>query len=416
MAGEQRLFQHRADLLRGVVNLGQIGRLHRRCVEPPVARQSGGQHPVHCRSISVGLLRLRHRIAEELAVHRVSDARCRVVRLFEMHAGVRSESVNSPIDEDVRRRDVVDFLIERIGPVHDRMRRVQVGAEHRLWPRRFEIAPSLSLAFLYDLAADRHVLEPVVIGSRGGVVGELPAALLVPRLLVPIGKSAGRSTGGSLAPTQARLVERPDADDVRREPSQSLRRVKAQQPHRIVHLRRGPALHRAEWFVSHIASPIHVDDRRQVRSDRILEDFHAGRLHAARRKIRSRLLLIEPPITEGIAEEEICSSRLQLVEVRRLRHEHRRVNHAAADRQLADLFVIELHGIHIRCERAEGQLDRRRPCLAVYLERQRRDARARRHKLDLGLRIRRQSGHGDLNRLVRVKRLPLLRKQQLRSR
>ena len=101
VAGEQRLLQYGSDLLCGVVDFGEIGRLHDTGVEPPIAGQSGGEHAVQAGSIGVGLLRRRDRIAEELPVHRVSHARARVMRLFKLHAGVRSQPVDAPIDKDV---------------------------------------------------------------------------------------------------------------------------------------------------------------------------------------------------------------------------------------------------------------------------------------------------------------------------
>ena len=350
MAGQQRFLEHRADPLGGVVDLGEVRRLHRDCVQPPVAGESGGQHPVHRGAICVRLLRRRNRIAKELTIHRVSHARRRIVRFLQLHTGVSSQPVDAPIDEDMRRGDIVDLLIERVGAVHDGVRGVQVRAEGRLRPDHLDVSASLPLAVLHDFAADGHVLEPVVARSRRGIVGELPAALLVPRLLVPIRKAGCGTTGGRLAPTEARLIERADADDVGREPPQSLGRVKAQQPHRLVHVGRRPALHRAERFVSHIAGPIHVNDSRQVRRDGVLEHTHPDRLDSARCQARPRLLRIEPSITEGVAQQKIRAARLQLIEVRGLRHEHRRVADAAADDQLADVFAVELHGIHVGCQ------------------------------------------------------------------
>src|SRR5262249_42257664 len=160
--------------------------------------------------------RLSHGLAEQLAVHRVGDLAARVVGLLQIEAAERTEFAHAPVEEDVRRGDVVDLLVERGGAVHDRLRGAHVGAGDDSTPDGLDVHLRLGVDLLHDGAANGHVFDPVGGVTGGRALRVLPAAFGVPLGFVPVGEAAGHAAGGRLAPTQAGLVEGADGDDVGR--------------------------------------------------------------------------------------------------------------------------------------------------------------------------------------------------------
>src|SRR5205807_652402 len=143
--------------------------------------------------------------------------------------------------------------------------------------------------------------------AGGGVVGVVPAARLVPALLVPAGEAAGHAAGRRPAPAQARLVEGADAVDVAGVAAQPLGGVEAEQPGRLDHPLVGPALLRAERLVGDVAGPVHVDHGGHAVRDGPVEVIHPGGAPAAHVAQRPALGG-EQAEGESVAEVEVAAA------------------------------------------------------------------------------------------------------------